>query len=44
MGISLGNLYVDAWAERVNSFYSYNGHQRKTNLNKSDLVLLNTKK
>ena len=44
MGISLGNLYVDVGAERVNSFYSYNGHQRKTNLNKSNLVLLNTKK
>ena len=39
MGISLGNLYMDVGAERVNSFCSYNGNQRKTNLNKSNLVL-----
>lgn len=44
MGISLGNLYMDVGADRVNSFYSHNGHQRKTNLNKSNMVLLNTKK
>ena len=39
MEISLGNLYVHAGAEKVNSFYSYNGKQRKTNLNESNFVL-----
>ena len=39
MEISLGNFYVDVGAEKVNSFYSYNGNQRKTNLNESNFVL-----
>jgi len=29
MEVSLGNLYVDVGAEKVNSFYSYNGDQKK---------------
>ena len=39
MEVNLENLHMDVGAERVNSFYSYNGDQRKTNLNKSNLVL-----
>ena len=39
MKFNLENLYVDVGAERVNSFYPYNGDQRKTNLNKSNFVL-----
>ena len=36
MEVNLENLHMDVGAERVNSFYSYNGDQRKTNLNKSN--------
>ena len=39
MEVNLENLYMDVGAERVNSFYSYNGDQKKTNVHKSNFAL-----